>query len=67
MNNDISTQVYELNNIVTDYAIRQVYGEAQSYIKYIQDASTMYTPMDRPVQPNNPNKTLDMKRHIGFI
>jgi len=67
MNNDISTQVYELNKIVTDYAIRQVYGEAQSYIKYIQDASTMYTPMDRPVQPNNPNKTLDMKRHIGFI
>lgn len=67
MKNDVTHQIYELNKIVTDYAIKQVYGEAQSYIKYIHDASTMYTPMDRPVQPNNPNKTLDLKRHIGFV
>tara|TARA_B100000524_G_scaffold176551_1_gene90792 strand:- start:5946 stop:6458 length:513 start_codon:yes stop_codon:yes gene_type:complete len=67
MTNDVKRQIYELNKIVTDYAISQVYGEAQSYIKYIHDASTMYTPMDRPVQPNNPNKTLDLKRHIGFV
>ena len=67
MTHDITQQIYELNRLVTDYAINQIYGEAQSYIKYIQDASTMYTPMDRPVQPNNPNKTLNMTRHIGFI
>jgi len=67
MTNDTTRQIYELNKIVTDYAIKQVYGEAQSYVKYIHDASTMYTPMDRPVQPNNPNKTLDLKRHIGFV
>lgn len=65
-NDNIPQQVYQLNRIVTDYAIKQVYSEAQSYMKYIHDASTMYTPMDRPVQPNNPTKTLDMTKHIGF-
>ena len=63
---NIPQQIYHLNKIVTDYAIKQVYSEAQSYMKYIHDASTMYVPMDRPVQPNNPTKTLDMKKTIGF-
>ena len=65
-NDNIPQQVYQLNRIVTDYAIKQVYSEAQSYMKYIHDASTMYTPMDRPVQPNNPSKTLNISKHIGF-
>jgi citrate lyase gamma subunit len=67
MENDVTHQVNALNKIVLDYAVKQVYGEAQSYIKYIHDASNMYTPMDRPVQPNNPTKTLDVTRHIGFM
>tara|TARA_Y100000816_G_C25833541_1_gene435852 strand:+ start:162 stop:677 length:516 start_codon:yes stop_codon:yes gene_type:complete len=38
----IEGQVRELNARVLDYAVGQVYGEAQGYMKYIQDSSTIY-------------------------
>ena len=44
----ITEQVSELNNMVLEYAIPQVMGEAIGYVKYKNDASVMYTPMERP-------------------
>ncbi len=41
-------QINELNEIVLDYSVKQIYGEAQSYLKYIDDVSTMHVPIDRP-------------------
>ena len=58
---DIKKQIYELNKIVWDYCIPQVYGEAQGYHKYIHDASTMYTPMAPPVLAKNNDKQLILK------
>lgn len=66
MKDKIQKQITELNKIITEYSVKQIYGEAQSYLKYLQDASTMYTPMDRPIQPNPPAKSLDISRHIGM-
>lgn len=39
----IASQVSVLNSKVLDYAVPQVYGEAQGYMQYTVDASTMYS------------------------
>ena len=47
--NNISAQISSLNQMVLNYCVQQVYSEAKGYMKYISDASTMYTPMAPPV------------------
>jgi hypothetical protein len=59
--NNIKAQVEQLNAMVLDYCIPQVYGEAQGYHKYIVDASTMYTPMAPPILSTNNDKQLILK------
>ncbi len=58
---NISGQINALNKIVLDYCIPQVYGEAQGYVKYLEDASTLVVPIDRPVQVDVKDKTLQEK------
>lgn len=58
---NIQSQVSALNQIVLDYCIPQVYGEAQGYMKYLEDASTLVVPIDRPVQVDVNDKTLSEK------
>lgn len=48
-NNSITNQIKQLNKLVIDYSVRQLYGETQGYLKYLQDASTLAVPMERPV------------------
>jgi|UniRef100_A0A6C0EUZ5 hypothetical protein len=57
----VNKQIYELNRMVWDYCIPQVYGEAQGYHKYISDASTMYKPMAPPILAKNNDKQLILK------
>jgi hypothetical protein len=58
----ITEQIQSLNDLVITYCVKQIYSEAQGYINYKRDVSTMYTPIDRPVQPDYNNKTLELKR-----
>ena len=58
---DITGQVSRLNNIVLDYAVSNVYNEADGYIKYCRDQSTLVTPMDHPIQTDREFKQLEMK------
>lgn len=58
---NIKGQVDELNKIVLDYAIPQVYSEAVGYYKYLEDASTMYTPIAPPIMSSNNDKQLVLK------
>jgi hypothetical protein len=46
---NISGQIEQLNKIVLDYCIFQVYSEAQGYMKYLQDVSTLPMPLSTPV------------------
>lgn len=59
--NNISQQVYELNKMVLDYCIQQVYSEAQGYMKYINDVSTLVVPIAHPVMPDNTDRQLEFK------
>ena len=49
-NRNIAGQVEQLNTIVLDYAIHQVFSEAQGYVKYLRDVSTLAVPLANPVQ-----------------
>lgn len=46
---NISTQVDTLNQIVLKYCIYSVYSEAQGYMKYLHDVSTLAVPMPSPI------------------
>jgi Family of unknown function (DUF5761) len=63
--NNVTQQIEELNNIVLNYCVQQVYGEAQGYIKYIDDASTLVVPIAHPVMANNTDRTLELKTWFG--
>lgn len=58
---NISHQVHELNKMVLDYCIQQVYGEAQGYMKYINDISTLVVPIAHPIMADNTDRELEFK------
>lgn len=62
---NVTQQIEELNKIVLNYCVQQVYGEAQGYIKYIDDASTLVVPIAHPVMANNTDRTLELKTWFG--
>jgi len=49
LSQNIAGQIQQLNQMVLDYAVPKVYGEAQGYIKYLHDASTLVVPLAAPV------------------
>ena len=58
---DIPQQIEELNKIVLNYCIQQVYSEAQGYMKYMDDVSTLVVPIAHPVQSSNNDRQLEFK------
>jgi len=59
--NAISEQVRQLNNMVLDYCIQQVYSEAQGYMQYINDVSTLVVPIAHPVMTSKNDRQLELK------
>ena len=57
----ITEQIEALNKIVVEYCAKQIYGEAQGYLTYLHDASTLVVPLQPPVMSNTNNKTLELK------
>ena len=60
-NENIASQIQALNQLVLNYCIQQVYGEAQGYMKYLDDASTLVVPIAPPVMANNTDRELEFK------
>jgi len=58
---NIPQQIEELNKIVLNYCIQQVYSEAQGYMKYVDDVSTLVVPIAHPVQATNNDRQLEFK------
>lgn len=55
-------QIVALNKLVVDYSVDQILGEAEGYMKYKRDVSTMYMPMSLPSLETTKNKTLELKQ-----
>ena len=53
---NIREQIETLNKMVLDYAIPQVYGEAQGHMKYLNDVSTLPVPLAAPALMSNHDK-----------
>lgn len=47
---NITEQITDLNNLVLDHCICNAYSEAQGYMKYLHDASTLAVPNALPIQ-----------------
>ena len=60
--NNIPQQITELNKIVLNYCTQQVYSEAQGYMKYLDDASTLVVPISHPVMADNTDRELEFKK-----
>jgi hypothetical protein len=60
-NDHIADQIQALNQMVLNYCIQQVYGEAQGYLKYLDDASTLVVPIAPPVMADNTDRELEFK------
>lgn len=58
---NISEQINILNQVVLKYCIEQVYGEAQGYMKYIDDVSTLPVPIAHPVMSTTSDRELEFK------
>ena len=56
----LASQIYDLNNIVINYAVPQLYKEAKGYLKYKQHVSNISNPIDLPKSSYHSN-TLIMK------
>jgi hypothetical protein len=62
LNSNYREQISALNKLVIDYAINQIYGEVDGYLKYKRDASNMYTLMPYPALATTKAKTLELKK-----
>ena len=59
--NNYQQQITQLNKIVLEYCVQQVYSEAQGYMKYVDDASTLVVPLAHPVMTSNNDRQLELK------
>ena len=59
--NNYQQQITQLNKTVLEYCIQQVYSEAQGYMKYVDDASTLVVPLAHPVMTSNNDRQLELK------
>jgi hypothetical protein len=62
--NNITQQIERLNDIVLDYCVRFVHGEAVAYLKYMQDQSSLVMPFDIPLPVDRSFKQLELKPYL---
>jgi hypothetical protein len=62
--NNITEQIQRLNDIVLDYCVKFVYGEAVAYLKYMQDQSSLVMPFDIPQPVDRAYKQLELKPYM---
>ncbi len=58
---NITEQIQALNQMVLNYCIEQVYSEAQGYMQYLVDASTLVVPIAHPILSKTNDKELEFK------
>jgi len=61
---DIKGQIQDLNKLILDYAVNNVYNEAVAYKHYIRDQSTLAMPFDRSLQNDRDYKHLELKNFM---
>ena len=57
--NIIKTEVIELNKIIVEYSLKQIYINYDNYNRYINDLESLPDPIDLPKSPERNNYTYD--------
>jgi hypothetical protein len=57
----VEKQIEDLNKLVYNYAVPQIVGEIDAYIKYLNDVSYLPVPLAHPKLQNCKDKTLELK------
>jgi len=63
---EIKGEVLELNNIVTEFSLKQIYINYDNYNKYLNDMETLPSPIDLPKIPDKNNYTYNLSRGEDF-
>lgn len=64
---EIKTEVRELNKIVVEYSLKQIYINYDNYNRYINDLEKLPDPLPLPKMPYKSNFTYDLaKRNYGM-
>jgi len=58
---NITQQIVELNKIVINFCIQQIYSELRAYVQYLHDASTLVVPIAHPIMSTLADKQLELK------
>jgi hypothetical protein len=58
---NITEQIMELDKIVINFCIQQIYSELRAYIKYLHDASTLVVPIAHPILSTLADKQLELQ------
>ena len=59
---EIKKEVQEINKVVVEYALKQIYINYDNYNRYINDLESLPQPMDLPKVPDRNNYTYDLSR-----
>lgn len=57
----IASQISELNRLVLQYCVPHLFVEADGYMKYKNDVSTLVVPLARPILSYTNDKQLELK------
>jgi hypothetical protein len=58
---NITQQIVELNKMVINFCVQQIYSELRAYIQYLHDASTLVVPIAHPTMSTLADKQLELK------
>jgi hypothetical protein len=61
---NVTKQVEELNSIVLEYAVQNVYNESVAYMKYCEDVSSLNVPFEMPKKIDRDYKDLESSREF---
>ena len=61
---NVTKQVEDLNAIVLNYAVLNVYNESISYMKYCEDVSALKVPLEMPKKIDRDYKDLESSREF---
>jgi hypothetical protein len=65
LNTDIIQQVKDLNTLVLDWCVKEIFSNIQQYDKYCIDVSTLPTPIERSqLMTNKGSKILEVKTFV---
>jgi hypothetical protein len=59
--NNITEQITELDKMVINFCIQQIYSELRAYVQYLHDASTLVVPIAPPILSSLSDKQLELK------